>query len=183
MNRPKLAGLRWAVVSRAVLYAVCVIAVTLFAGRGSQQSAKIRVAAHHAIQGHDVCSGDISDHIRKIRMDELHLFRMPAPRRLFPCLGQVCRRSIDMCGPERRILQQFMVDRPNASADIQERRILQSQRTHRFEDQARVPLRAVPAVGFDVGPGISLAEGLIGYFAAVASHLISPGGSRRRPPD
>jgi D-alanyl-lipoteichoic acid acyltransferase DltB (MBOAT superfamily) len=28
---------RWAVVSRAVLYAVCVIAVTLFAGRGSQQ--------------------------------------------------------------------------------------------------------------------------------------------------
>jgi len=79
-----------------------------------------------------------------------------------------------MRGFAHNISQKFMMDRANATADIQQCSILQTQRAYSFQDQPRLICRAAFAVVFCVCPGFLFAKRTVGYLTAIAWHFILP---------
>ena len=91
--------------------------------RRTEHAGVVGIAAHHAIQRHDIGGRHRIGLDREFRELETHPLRMPAPSRLVFGGCQVRRGGVDVGGRGEAVLQQHVMDRAYAPADVEQRRL------------------------------------------------------------
>ncbi len=91
---------------------------------GAQQAGAVRVAANDPVEGHRVGHGEARSHRREVGVPEVDAPRMSAPLRLGCSDRQVCRRGIHLDRVGEAVLQEDVVNRTDAPANIQQDRLL-----------------------------------------------------------
>ena len=145
------------------------------AGRGqAHERLHVRVAADHAIEGHDVGGVDLRCLRHEVAIDERKSFERAASTRFSPCRLDRGRRGVDQDGPRGACPEQLVIDDADPTADVEHaRRADAAVAEHRDEHRGRV-VGTVPSIALEILFGALLIEDLEATVAAARVHAQLP---------
>ena len=137
-------------------------------GAARHQGCHVRVAADHAVEGHDVGRLHLLGEVHEVPIPVDLTIPEPASLRLEPGRRQVRSREVDVDGAGGARSEQLVLDRPDPAPDVEQARPAHPFRDQCVEEALGVARRPVAPVVVELALGVAIVEEGVVVDAAAA---------------